>query len=216
MLNQIFSRLKEWAQSGESLDPAKFNDTVAMKTEWTPARGGGTNFRTHKLLKNNSQCLEFKATWFTKLFCGVFFAGGLMFLVFALNGSFKSSGAASVFVVIFPLVFMGVGAVMYYFFTAPIVFDKRRGYYCKGRKTPVKGYSRGQLKNFAALEEIHALQLLREYCRSDKSSYYSYELNLVLKDGRRMNVVDHGNRKQLQEDARMLGVFLGVPVWDAS
>ena len=42
----------------------------------------------------------------------------------------------------------------------------------------------------------------------------SYELNLVLQDGERLNVVDHGSFDVLREDAAKLGEFLGVPVWD--
>ncbi len=37
-----------------------------------------------------------------------------------------------------------------------------------------------------------------------------YELNLILKDGSRLNVVDHGNRDALQGDARTLAEFLDV------
>ena len=65
------------------------------------------------------------------------------------------------------------------------------------------------------LYQVHALQIIREYVRGNKSSYYSYELNLILKDGSRKNVVDHGSIKQLQKDAQTLGQFLGIPVWDA-
>ncbi len=49
----------------------------------------------------------------------------------------------------------------------------------------------------------------------NKSSYYSYELNLVLNDGSRINVVDHGNLKRLRSDTQTLSQFLGKPVWDA-
>ena len=45
---------------------------------------------------------------------------------------------------------------------------------------------------------------------------YNYELNLVLKDGERINVVDHGNLKKIQDDANTLSNFLGKPVWDAT
>jgi hypothetical protein len=41
----------------------------------------------------------------------------------------------------------------------------------------------------------------------------SYELNLVLKDGRRINVVDHGGADKIRTDAATLADFLGVPVW---
>ena len=60
------------------------------------------------------------------------------------------------------------------------------------------------------------MQLVSEYCRGNKSSFYSYELNLVLANGRRINVVDHGNIESLQKDARTLAAFLDIPVWDAT
>ncbi len=50
----------------------------------------------------------------------------------------------------------------------------------------------------------------------NKSSYYSYELNLVLDDGSRINVVDHGNLDRLRGDAQTLSRFLDKPVWDAT
>jgi hypothetical protein len=56
---------------------------------------------------------------------------------------------------------------------------------------------------------------LTEYVSGNKNSYYSYELNLVLNDGSRINVVDHGNLKQLRSDTQTLSQFLGKPVWDA-
>ena len=39
---------------------------------------------------------------------------------------------------------------------------------------------------------------IRERCTSRNSSYYSYELNLVLDDGSRLNGVDHGNLERLR------------------
>ena len=50
----------------------------------------------------------------------------------------------------------------------------------------------------------------------NKNSYYSYELNLVLEDGSRVNVVDQGNLKRLRSDAQTLSRFLDKPVWDAT
>ena len=66
------------------------------------------------------------------------------------------------------------------------------------------------------LSAIHALQLVSEHVRGNKSSYWSYELNLVLGDGSRINVVDHGNLDQLRADAQTLAGFLNKPVWDAT
>jgi len=60
------------------------------------------------------------------------------------------------------------------------------------------------------------LQLLSEYVSGDKSSYYSYELNLVLDEASRINVVDHENLEQLRGDARTLAQFLDKLLWDAT
>ena len=86
----------------------------------------------------------------------------------------------------------------------------------KGRKAPNEVLDIHALKNACKLEDIYALQLIAEYVRGNKSSYYSYEMNLVLKDGNRLNVVDHGNQTKLREDAQALATFLKVPVWDAT
>ena len=92
------------------------------------------------------------------------------------------------------------------------MFDKRRGYFWKSRKWPedeVGHVSKGCVR----MDEIHTLQLVSEYCSGSKSSFYSYELNLVLQDGSRVNVVDHGNLAKLKRDASELAAFLGKPLW---
>ena len=119
------------------------------------------------------------------------------------------------------------GALGLYFGTAPMVFDKLSGHFWEGRKSPQDVGNVRSLKYAAELSQIHALQILAEYVRSDSmrdhtgkrspnNPYYSYELNLVLNDGARINVIDHGNQTRLQEDAKTLSVFLGKPVWDAT
>ena len=76
-------------------------------------------------------------------------------------------------------------------------------------------YDKEELKAFIKLEDIHAIQLISEYISGEKSSYYSYELNLVLKDAGRINVIDHGNDGVIINNAKILSRFLDVPVWDA-
>jgi len=76
-------------------------------------------------------------------------------------------------------------------------------------------FDKKTLPYFAKLEDIHALQLISEYCGGNDGSYYSYELNLVLENGKRINVVDHGNKNKLRKEANNLSAFLAKPVWDA-
>jgi hypothetical protein len=51
---------------------------------------------------------------------------------------------------------------------------------------------------------------------SDYNYFYSYELNVVLKDGSRYNIMDHGNDKRLLDDAKRLADRLSLPLINAN
>ena len=68
------------------VDPAVFDDELAMKTSWNPAVSGGTNFGTHKLKLFSPERMVFSASMAAKLFIGIFFAvgvGAIFFPTFA-------------------------------------------------------------------------------------------------------------------------------------
>ena len=62
--------------------------------------------------------------------------------------------------------------------------------------------------NMIPLSSIHALQIVSERVSTKNSSFLSYEINLVLDDKRRVNVVDYGNLNKIQTDAKQLGEYL--------
>ena len=106
-----------------------------------------------------------------------------------------------------------IGAAILYVATAPIVFDKDLGTFSKLWVAPFeRQVALGVPRD---LEDIHALQLISEYVVEDESRFYSFELNVVLRDGERLNIVDHFRLEPLREEARALAAFLGKPLWDA-
>jgi hypothetical protein len=217
MFGKLLTKIKQLARErGFHGDPNRFDDPVALQTEWGPAKGGGTNFRTHRLVSTGPERMEFRASLGAKLFYGVFLLVGLGVIAGVASAAIAKGVAGfrkqETIGILFGLVFATVGGLLWYFGTAPIVFDRRKGRFWKGRKSPDEVFGKSSLKYFATFEEIHALQLVSEYCSGNKHSYYSYELNLVLADGRRINVIDHG---RIQEDARQLAEFLDKPLWDA-
>lgn len=219
MLNKIKSILKQVSKSRPVFDPSIFNDTLAMETQWTPLKGGGSNFRSHKLVQVDYTRLEFKATIGAKLFSFIFISVGLAVPVFIGMDTIQNTGqlfqSDFFFGGLFGLIFFGVGSFMFYGYAKPVIFDRTKGMYWKGWKAPQQYLAENTVDEGSRIGNIHAIQLLSEYIRSDKSSYYSFELNLVLKDGSRMNVIDHGDAVRIREDAKVLSEFLGVPVWDA-
>lgn len=62
------------------------------------------------------------------------------------------------------------------------------------------------------LSELKGLQIIDESCWTQESRYTSYELNLVLSSGERINLMDHGNKSSLLDDAQTLSTFLNIPI----
>lgn len=53
-----------------------------------------------------------------------------------------------------------------------------------------------------------------KYIENEKTDFYRYELNLVLENGSRVNVLSHGNKQKIREDAQAISQYIGKPLWD--
>lgn len=191
--------------------PDYYNGPIGEKLSWRPVKVGGANFKTKRLVSENVNRIVFKPTIQMYLFSSIFIIVGL--IVSAMWSSQQLSLA------IFGLIFVAIGFGILYFASIPVIFDKSLGYFWQGRKEP-SVYTQGNNKSLTKLDEIQALQILSERVSGSRNSqgysksYNSYELNLVLKDGSRKNVIDHGNYQSLVDDANVVANFLNVPVWN--
>jgi hypothetical protein len=216
MFEKLAQMLQNLKNSQNVFDPAQFGDPIATQTDWRPARGGGSNFRTYKLVKVNPYRVEFKTTIGAILFSLIFALPGIGLLIFLIpNVDWSSIASGIIIALLLGLIFASLGGYMFYSQMLPIVFDKQEGFFWKERKPQAEILTNEATAKYVRLELVHALQIVAEYI-SGKNSFYSYELNLVLKNGNRINVVDHGKRNNLAEDAGVLAEFLGIPVWDAT
>lgn len=206
-------------------EPAKppdhaVNDPVAQATDWKPVRPGGASFKTYHLVQDSPQCISFRATRSAQFFYGLFMLVGFGIACWVAYDLWDPSPDPIEWGLLFPLflscVFGGVGAVMLVVGTHPILFDKTSGWFWKGRRKPTEVFDANELKQAARLTEIHALQVIRFFSRSGRGpGFQSYELNLVLKDGRRIEIVNHAKWESLETEVRQLSQFLGCPVWQA-
>lgn len=119
--------------------------------------------------------------------------------------------------------FIAMGILVLRKLGRPATFDLTLGVYWKGRRRRSLQIPHSELRtpHCVSLADVHALQIVSDDHESEdsdgrKHSYRSYELNLILTDAVRVNVIDHGNGDQLRRDAQALAKFLGIPLWDAS
>jgi hypothetical protein len=204
------------------LDLSKFNNPIADKTDWSPLKPGGTNFRTHKFSKEQGAAY-FKATKGSLVFSGFFMILGLIVPLVIFTQFFMSNNSFMIAFSLIPVVFFIAGFFILRHSTKPIVFNKNTGYFWKGRLKENENPAQKPLKVYCKLIDIVALQIISERVRSSSSSssggsssFRSYEINLILQDASRLNVIDHGNRSKLMEDAEQLASYLGVPIWDGN
>jgi hypothetical protein len=203
-----------------SVHPSTIEDPLAQKTEWIPLKSGGSNVKTAEMHRVSDTRIEFRGSATMKLLAIVFAVGGPVsgfFMMRTMSFSMESLSHGSFWLpVVFILLFGYGGLSTLYVSLRPTVFDKDAGYFWKSFRKPPRLMSRAGLKQFTPLSEIHALQLIAEKCSGgqNQSAYFSYELNLVLKDGSRRNVLDHGSLGVVRKDAQELAAFINRPIWD--
>ena len=107
-----------------------------------------------------------------------------------------------------------------------MVFDFRKRIFYRGNLSELKDSgTNNQSMETISLDDVQALQVLAEEVdndlktdlsnssiRSSSNGYTSFELNLVLNNMKRVNVIDHGSLKTIKQDAEILAKRLDVPL----
>ncbi len=198
-------------------DPASLKDHVADSCAWTPMKRGGISIRTHSLVQVNQDQLAFVLSLTASLLFLLLAVLGFSALAYVLLGPNKLKlDPGTVNDLVLGAVFFIAGLWLYYKYARPIVLDKKKNLFWSSWSTPANDKVKLDPACMARLDEVHAVQILAERCGEDGQEFYSYEINLVLEDGRRVHIIDHGNIDKIEANAKTIGAFLQRPVWNAS
>lgn len=178
--------------------------------DWGPLKSGGASFKTHRLVEISTLRIEYKASVGSIVFGSIFVMAG--FGIFSIN----FFNEVNFWIALFGVVFASAGGYMLKTVFEPIVFDKSLGYFWKGKKSPRQATDISEIKTVAKLDDIYGIQVIKEHVKSSSkgkdTSYYSYEINLILNSGDRINVVDYGNADSILQDASKLSKFLSIKI----
>lgn len=223
LLNSVKSSLKDiWSNISKSKQEKikkafiNISDPFAKKISWERLNIWWTNFITNILTKNTNWNLELKSSFQTKIFLIVFsLIPFILFLTLFLNYFTKETNLNTIVALfVFTLFYFWTNFFIFNNFSKPIVFDKKIGYFYKWKLNLNLEMIDIDDKNITSLNNIYAVQLLSEFVYWNMGSYYSYELNLVLKDKSRINLIDHWNLNIIKSNAKTIWNYLWVPVWD--
>lgn len=186
-----------------------FDEEIRDKISFDPLKSGGASFETKILTKVNHNKLSFKHTTGYVLFSSAFFILPLIIIVIIFYKNYNSSIIDiledNIVFLSVSSIFLIVSAYLFYDLLYPIVFDKSINKF-------YKGYNKNS-RDGIALNKIIGIQIIGEIINSDDKTFKSYELNLILDDFVRVNVIDHGNGKGIVHDAETISNFLNIPIW---
>lgn len=163
----------------------------------------GPKFRSHTIIFQETKAY-LKPTLSTLSFCLIYVVVGLLLLGLA---AIVYSSSHQVDLVIF----LGIlGAAITTFgltlirpFLSHSVFDKNTDEFTNNSDRPIQ------------LANIVSLQITNKIITSKHGlSYPCYELNVVTKYGRRMNILNHNDLVQMESDANQLSDFLDIKLLD--
>ncbi|WP_055445839.1 hypothetical protein [Lacinutrix mariniflava] len=185
--------------------------TIKQNVSTKPCFDGGANFKTHYLAKT-SRGYAFKASIGAILFTLIFIIVGISLLVggcyyLIINNEYFKY----LMQILVGSVFSAAGFYFLFHFFKPRVFNKNTNRFYKGFGNKDNRHSKSNIP----LNNIIALQIIGETIEDDDGHYKSFEINLVLNDASRINVVDHGNLDKIIDDAEILSEFLNIPIWHA-
>lgn len=182
-------------------------DGVAADISWLPlTKIKVFDFRPYNLYVTNNSRLEYLPVFGAATTYMVTFT--LLFFMLPVIG-YNKFGISFFFIVPF--------AIAFFFKTIsrPICFDLQYGYYWRGLKSPNMVLDVSEIVEAFRLIEIYAFQLIPEKYTLDGEED-SWQLNLVLKDKRRIYVVSSNNLEKLRSQAKQISTFLKKILWDVS
>lgn len=193
-------------RTAKKVDPSIFQDNVASRTSWQPCKSGGTEtFLNQKLNRVSQSRLEYQPNILSIVYGVAILLVGVYLIFTGIGKSSLELFGIGAFVCIIPIIVL---LLLY----SKKIFDKKVGYYWEGNS----GVRQAKVRY--KLTDIYALQIIEEEVmrKGNSSGYFtSYELNMVLADCRRHNLVDHDGYESIVKEAQMLSKFLGIPIWNA-
>ncbi|CCO46553.1 conserved hypothetical protein [Vibrio nigripulchritudo SOn1] len=190
---------------------ADTKDPIASKISWDPVVPGGTRYKSQALFEEPDKVRISRSL--TATLRGIaFIVPGLFALIcsFTVMAS-NDDSTLSTFLLVWGGMFSAFG-LRTLTRNRKVIFDKSCGLYYFGFKQDV--YDKIDPTEQGNLKDIHAIQLVRELMGGERK-YVSHELNLIFRNGERLNVMDHAKKDAIEDAAMRLGEFLDVPIWKA-
>lgn len=184
------------------------SDAIGQGISWEPVANSGSNFMSEHL-KETRYGFKISSSPYMKFMAWAFFLVGLNYLGWSIVEHYEFSTTSLGFMELGKMFFTSGGVFMLVGGFLIVTFGSKAHIHRNRRLLIVDGIK----LNFS---ELYALQVLEKFVQGNKSgSYYSYEVNLVTREGQRHNLLNHGDKMFILSDMVKIAQALKLPVWNA-
>lgn len=173
--------------------------------DWSPLSIYNYPFKIKKLRIQNKNFLFFSPTIFAFVIPLLFF---LLFWSIFPKAS-KNLDITDIGIISVASIFIIIGFWFLYKDLKPIIFSKTSTLFWRGYKKPYKS----DTPNYCKLEDIEAVQVLWKEINYQFYQGFAYELNLILKNNKRIHLFSVSDPSPLLKEAETLANFLNVPLY---
>lgn len=199
------------------------NDEVIWKTSFLPLKWWWANFKTHQLIIDEywNYILKVKY-WFPLIFILAFsiplFISIINLWVDFLNNNINDSNIwEHIWWLIIWIVLSWVITSIFYFISVSKILDFQNWYFydLRFRENLFEKLNQEKYKNkIIPINNFYAIQIVSELVTWKNSSYTSYELNMILKDSSRINIIDHWDLEEIRKNAFEISNKLWIKIYD--
>lgn len=190
--------------------------SLKQRLDWNPLNQSTANFTTDKLFIDSRNRIRSRRTVFYTLFLLVFFTVGSWLLWFVTLASpvYRQGGAmfseagfwGDILAMVISVSFICLSTFMLLCYKEVLIEPNGAAI------NFIDMRFLKEEKRMVPLANVEALQLLKHYNTSSKNGYWSFEVNVVLKDLSRVNVLAHGGENNAKKDAKTLARFINKPL----
>jgi hypothetical protein len=199
--------------TGTSKIGKKFDDPIAQETNWFRMVQTSYKFQNKEII-NNNDAMETEHTMGAFLFLALIFFASSYFFYTVSDVIFNYKDPMDLLLLLSIVVPIIVIADTFYFVSGKLTINKKSDTYYHGRKMNYKEQDSMAYHEYEGkVSDIHALQILRKKCHMNGKGYTAYELNFVLKNSKRVSVLNHNKLHKIKDNAKALSQYLNVPIW---
>lgn len=186
-------------------------DPFAQEISWTPNKWGWASFKTNTLVESSLWNYEYKIAYSWLFLPGFFIFWSIAFSFWISQYILQEMKKWMIFNYEDWLIFAILPII--FFICALLIIKHILGVKRRFNTLNSICYVWKRIINF---NEIYAIQIIWETVgRNSHGTYKSYEINLVLRNKERVNILDHGDKKSVLSDALIISNIIWVPIWNA-